>query len=365
VTGELNQLLTSNEEFNTFYYTEALISDKRSLSLLSLMSDSVYFYYLSPFYFLKPLQERWETEKEKPFFKKSICEETLITSLYHKEYLKFTLTNKELIDTKILRPILVEATPPDWESLEQQEKIMMEKHAAGFPAYMWGQEVGLLPKDKFFIDCAHFVMYRWQSIAGALYFAIKTNITPISDNPILSSIACETVTQCSDISVRYNTKDLSKHLGFKVLSSLLPNFGSLNAEQILATRDELHDELMAFRYEILQVTHQSGGDINHNLEDIIKFKIKPRIENIKRKLSYSKKAFHRKITETILAAGTSATLLTQFISLPTYAKIATGVGIAGKMLLGYSEFRSSKEEILSSSENKGWVLLLKLENLNK
>lgn len=348
-----------NEKFNTFYYTDSFISDKRTLSLLSILSDSVYLYYLSPDYFLKPLEEKWSKEKEEPFFKKSPCEETLITNVYHQKHLEFVKENEELVDTGVIRPILVKATPPDWENFQRFEQKMMENYS-GIGIGLWGMNVGLVPKDKIYIDAPYFSLYRWQSFSGALYFAIKANITPISDNPIVSSIACETLTKFSDLNIEYNPKDLSKLLGFKALSSILPNFGELRPEQILEIRDDMYDELTAFRYEMYQTAIQSKAKQN-NLDEIVKFKIKPRVDDIKSKIASSKKALYRKIGKSILATGTGTTLLTQFVNLPIYVQIAMGIGLVGKGLFDYFEYEVSKEEVLSKSENRGLVLLLDIE----
>lgn len=349
------------ERFDTFYYTEAFISDKRTLSLLSILSDSVYLYYLSPDYFLKPLEERWKTEKELPFFRKAPIESGLITPIYHERHMEFIKENRELVNTGVIRPILVKATPPDWESFQKFEQKMMGNYS-GLKIGLWGMNIGLVPgdADKIYVDAPYFSLYRWQSFSGALYFAIKANVTPISDNPILSSVACETVTRFSGLNIEYNPKDLSKLLGFRVLSSMLPNFGEVQPEAILEIRDDMHDELMAFRYEMHQIAIQSEAE-QDNLDEIVKFKVKPRVDDIKSKITSSKKALYRKIGTNILAAGTGTPLLMQFANLPTHVQIAMGIGLVGKMLFDYFGYRASREKVLSKSENRGLVLLLDLE----
>lgn len=346
-----------SEKFDTFYYTDTFISEKRTLSFLSILSNSVYLYYLSPDYFLRPLEERWKAEKEKPFFKKSPCEDTLITNVYHQKHLEFIKENKELVDAGVIRPILVKATPPDWENFQKFERKMMENYS-GIKIGLWGMNVGLVPEDKIYIDTPYFSLYRWQSFSGALYFAIKANITPISDNPILSSIACKTVTSLSNLNIEYNPKDLSKLLGFKVLSSILPNFGELLPEQILEIREDMYDELEAFRYEMYRIVIESKVEPG-NLDEIIKFKIKPRVDDIKAKITSSKKTLYRKIGKNILAAGT--TLLTQSVNLPAHVQIAIGIGLVVKGLFDYFDYKNSQEEVLSKPENRGLVLLLDLK----
>jgi hypothetical protein len=58
---------------------------------------------------------------------------------------------------------------------------------------IFGIITGIIPKDKVYIDSPYFSIYRLQSICGSLYFALKSQITPISDNPILSSFAQESI----------------------------------------------------------------------------------------------------------------------------------------------------------------------------
>lgn len=348
-----------SETFDTFYYTDAFISDKRTLSLLSILCDSVHLYYLSPDYFLKPLQERWEVEKTQPFFRKSPCEDTLITSIHHQKHIEFIKENRELVNAGVIHPILVSATPPDWKNFQKFEQKMMDNYS-GIKVGVWGTNVRLVPEDKIYIDTPYFSLYRWQSFSGALYFAIKANITPISDDPVLSSIACDTVTRFSGLNIEYNPKDLSRLLGFKVLSSILPNFGELSPEQILEIRDNMHDQLAAFRYEMHQMVIQSKARQN-NLAEIVELKIKPRVDSIKSEIISSRKVLYRKLARNILATGTGTTLLTQFVALPTHVQIAVGIGLVGKALLDYFEYTASKEETLSKPENRGLALLLDLD----
>lgn len=354
------------DQFSTFYYTDAFISDRRTLSLLSILSDSVYLYYLSPDYFLKPLEERWDSEKEQPFFKRAPVETALITSIHHQKHLQFITENRELVNAGVIHPILVAATPPDWEDFQQYEQEMMD-HYKGIAFGLWGTDVGLIPeaKNMVYVDAPHFALYRWQSLSGALYFAIKANITPISDNPTLSAIACEAVTSFSPVNpIEYTSKDLSKLLGFKVLSSALPNFGELQAEQILELRDYLCHDLEAFRREMYQAVLKWKADPS-NLDEIVESNIQPKLDDIKLKIASSRRAFIQKLQRTLLATGTSATLLTQFVTLPIHHQIAVGIGLIAKTLIDYAQFRDHKEEILSDSENKGLVLLLELEKYGK
>ena len=94
------------------YYTDGLISDRKTLTKLCLLFDEVSTFYLSPSYFLKPLEKRWHSEKEMPFFSKSVCEKDLISSRHLLAHQEFRDENQELILAKIVKPIIVNQTPP-------------------------------------------------------------------------------------------------------------------------------------------------------------------------------------------------------------------------------------------------------------
>ncbi len=351
-------------KFDIFYYTDAYISNKRTLSLLGILSDSLYIFYLSPDYFLLPFEEKWGKQKSEPFFEKAPIEFEITASIHKEKRANFLTENRELIEAGVIQPISTAQKPPDWESLKKAEEKMMENYS-GLNIGIWGNSIGLFDefpaKDTVYIDAPYFSLYRWQSISGALHFAIKANLTPISDNQKLSSVAIETVKRFSDVEYKYNLEDLSKMVGFKVLSKLLPDFGELSPQQILEVREHLKDELLAFRSEMFELSAQSKF-YEGSLDEYIEHKVKPRVNDIKLKITTSKRTLLRRISTEILAAGTGTTLLTQFLQLPTHAQIAVGVGLVGKILLDYFGYKDTRKELLSSSENAGFALLLDLEN---
>ena len=351
------------DKFDVFYYSNAFISDKRTLSLLGILSDSLYVFYLSPDYFLVPFKEKWGKQKSEPFFEKAPVEIEIATSIHKEKYASFLEENRELIEAGVIHPIHIMQKPPDWECLQELEKKMMKDYS-GLAIGMWGTRIGLFnefPSDNVYIDAPYFSLYRWLSLSGALYFAIKADITPISDNAKLSSLAIETVRRFSDVDHKYNLDDLSKLLGFKVLSHLLPNFGGLSPQQILEVREHLKDELLAFRNEMIELTVQSRIDEGY-LDNYVDRRVKPRVNDIKLKMKSSKTSLFRKISAEVLAAGTGTTLLTQFLQLPLHAQISVGFGLVGKILLDYFEYKDHRKEIVSQSGNSGLALILDLEN---
>ena len=105
-----------------FYYTDSFIRDTKTLSKMCLLFDKVSTFYLSPDYYLHPLNERWEKDKEDPFFAKSPVEKDLISTRYSRDFNEFLIKNKELIDNNVLKPIIINQKPPDWISFKENEK---------------------------------------------------------------------------------------------------------------------------------------------------------------------------------------------------------------------------------------------------
>ncbi len=51
-----------------FYYTDGIISNKSTLTKLCILFDHVRTFYLSPDYYLEPLEKEWNYDKKRPFF---------------------------------------------------------------------------------------------------------------------------------------------------------------------------------------------------------------------------------------------------------------------------------------------------------
>ncbi len=169
------------------------------------------------------------------FFAKSPCENELLSRIYSDGCKAFTKNNKELIKYNILQPLIVNDTPPDWEGYKSYEKKLL-KNGKGIAFGMWGQSIGLVPKERIYIDSPWFAIYRWQNIAGALYFAIKSEHIPISDNYKLSILATETVNKLSDIVHQPALSEMASNIAFRSMSLLLPNFPPLDTGEILEVR---------------------------------------------------------------------------------------------------------------------------------
>jgi hypothetical protein len=346
-------------DFNTFYYTDSTIQDKRTLSLLSIMCDTVYLHYMPPDYYFIPWKERWEAEKELPIFKTCPVEISIITTKYCNDYSQFIEENTDLIDAGIINPIQTKLKPPDWENLEQYDKQFWKDYA-GLKFGELGLKAGLVPTDKVYIDFPYFSIYRFQSNCASLYFALKSQITPISDNPFLSSLAQDVVSGYSDLEVKYTQEDFSKILAFKTLSATLPNFGHLTCDQIFEIREYLEDELINFRYEMCSIANEfydnSESIDNKNMDNIINFKLKPRLDDLKLRIEELKSNFKNNALKNVLGAGIA--ISTQCVGINVQA--TAFAGFVGKMLIDYSNYHNSYKHILSDSKNRGLSLLLHL-----
>jgi hypothetical protein len=344
------------------YYTDGVISDDSTLTKLCLLFDKVSSFYLSPQYFLEPLERRWESEKEMPFFAKSPCEKSLITSEHLMTFKTFSESNKLLIDSGVLMPIVVNQTPPDWEGFEENEKKLM-RDGSGISFGQWGQSVGIVPAEKIFVDSPWFSLYRWQSIAGGLHFALQTGMVPISDNRSLSGLAIDTVTRFGPSKPLPTPDEIAAQVAFQSMSLLVPDFPSLNNEEILEVRERLREEFTLFRAEMEGLVRSIDKESYKDIESVILLRIKPRLDDMKLKIKSLKGELFRRIAGVFFVGGAATTLMSHFITMPLSAQIAAAASLAGKVLIDIHENLSKREELEKTSGNKGLVLLLKLEKL--
>ena len=342
------------------YYTDSIISNKKTLAQLCFLFDKVRIFYLLPSYFLSPLEERWETEKDTPFFSKSPCEKQLFTRIHFEKHKEFIKENRELVNADILQPILVQQTPPDWESFESNEKKLM-KNGAGLAFGIWGQSMGIVPDDKIYVDAPWFSLYRLHSISGALHFAITSGQTPISDNPPLSGLAINAVTSFSGLDYQPTQKEIANNIAFKSLSLLVPGLPLLHPQEILHLRDEFSDELGYFRIEVDRLSHSISEIDYQEIENLIKTNIQPRLEDLKLKIASLKGETFRKIARTFMVGGSAIPILSHFINLPTEGQIVAVASFIGKIFIDIHEHNSKMKEIKNLKNNKGLIFLIKMQ----
>jgi hypothetical protein len=342
------------------YYTDGVITNKKTLTKLCVLFDSVRTFYLSPSYYLDPLKERWLSQRDLPFFSKSPCERELLTEVYLKSFENFVNENNELIKERILQPIIVNQTPPDWEGFEKNEKKLM-KDGAGISFGLWGQSVGIVTTENIYIDAPWFSLYRWQSISGGLHFAIETRQIPISDNYALSGLACETVSRFSNVKHQPTINEIASHIAFKSMSLLIPDFPALKTEEILEARDKLAEELNYFKEEMNIISTDLNENEFTDIDSIVVNKIKPRLDDLKLKIKSLDGKLFRKIASRFFIGSSATTLLSYFLNLPLPAQVTVAASFAGKILLDIHENQSKRYEIKRQSANRGLVFLLDIE----
>jgi hypothetical protein len=342
------------------YYTDSIIRNKRTLAQLCFLFEKVRLFNLLPNYFLSPLEERWEAKKHTPFFAKSPCEKQLFTRIHFERHKEFIEENRELVDADILQPILVQQTPPDWESFEANERKLMT-NGVGLAFGIWGQSVGIVPNDKVYVDAPWFSLYRLQSISGALHFAIARGQTPISDNPTLSRLAIDAVTKFSGLNYRPTRKDLAENIAFRSLSLLVPGLPLLHPQEILRLRDELSDELRHFRTEVYRLSHDIAEIDYEEIESLIRDNIQPRLDDLKLKIASLKSETFRKIAKTFLVGGGATPVLSHFINLPAEGQIPVIASFIGKILVDIHQHNSRVKEIRNLSRNRGLIFLITMQ----
>lgn len=351
-----------DHKMDCLYYTDGVVHDRRTLTKLCLLFDTVRTFHWSPFHYLEQFEERWLTEKHEPVFDHPIVSKELLTNDYLATFSKFTKKNHQLISARVLQPIVVKQPPRDGENLEQIEKEMME-HGSHLKLFLWGQSIGLVPRDIFYADSHLFALYRWQSISSALHFAIQTGQIPMSDNTVLSQLACSTVSKFPNFDYRPSADEIGNRIAFRAMSLLLPDFPALTSEQILEARDKLAGQLHRFRSEMTKIATNvdEGGPLD--IDALVIREIEPRLNDLRLKIRSLNSELFRKIAATLLA-GAGVPLLSYFLSLPVSSQIVAAGTLAGKILLDVHGNLSKRNGVRSKSINHGLVFLLDMEKLS-
>ena len=325
------------------YFTDGIISDKKTLTNLCIYFDKVYTFFLSPDYFLKALEEKWC--KETPVLKKSAFEDTLLSKIYLEEYKEFVKSNDELINYKVLQPTFIEKTPPDLIKIESKKDLFKALFATPILQNrekwnQWGQSLGMIPTDKKHYDGALFSLYRWQTVSSALYFAIQKGLIPISDDKILTNLAYLTISK-SDFNSRPSIDEITAaQKAFKKMSSL-PDFPVLSSNEILRVRDIFSKELNSFRNYIFK-----NNDIPPRLKEF-----ESEIKSLKGKRGW-------KIISDV-ACGINAILLSNSLTLPSLTTISMSSPFFLKILIDIYEYRLDLKSI--KKKNEGLVFLYEIK----
>lgn len=341
------------------YYTGSTIKNKETLTKLCLLFDKVETFELSSDYYLPIVEERviGREISNHPGIRKE-----MLTKIKEEEFFKFCEINKELISEGILNPIIWNQKPQDLKEGELYGQKEMDKNMFTFFFY-WGQNAGITPVDKVYLDQYWYAINRFQSTHAGLYYAIKSGGIPISDNEILSRTGCESLSFSKAIETVPTLEEKASKLALQSLTLALPNFPALNSTEILEVRYKLREELSYFKKDMKSIVKNISDEEYGNLNDIVLEKIQPRLDDLELKIKSINDELFRKISSMFLIGSSATTLISYFYNLPTVGKIAAASTALGKICLNMHEFQSKKYELLNSSNNKGLVFLLKMRKL--
>jgi len=278
-------------------------------------------------------------------------------------YRDFLEENKELVAEKVLAPIEVNQAPPDWEGLEKAERKLISDGSA-IKLGVWGQYIGFVPEHEntVYVDSPLYSLYRWQSIAGGLHLAIASGVVPISDNDVLSNLACETVSRFSDMKLVPTIEEIQSRLAFQALSLAVPDLSELQPEEILEARHHLRSQLSDFRREMRLISGELSRlvSIDSNAARIhLEDKIQPRIDELTNRIKSLRGRLWRKISQSIVFGGGGTPLVCQAVGTPG---LIAGIGSALiKIAFDILQYRWDRRDLLLEARNRGLVFLLDVQ----
>jgi len=352
-----------SNEFEVLYYTDGIISSKRTLTRLCLLFDKVYTFWLSPDYYFEPLEDRWKEQKKQPFFSKAPVNVKLATRTHVDAYDYFIESNEDLIQEKVLAPIVVNQTPSDWEGLDNAEsKLMNDGSAINFGRF--GLSLGLIPDEQntIYVDSPLYSLYRWQSIAGGLHLAIGSGLMPISDNDALTNLACETVSRFSDMKHIPTIEEIQNMIAFASLSLVVPDLSELEPDEILEARLHLGPQLNDFRREIRLVSREllAFNSIDSNvIGPHVGDMVQPRIDDLVNRIGSLRGNLWSKIAQSAIFGGPSAPLVCQIFGTPGLITWVSSALI--KTAFDVLQYRRDKRDLLLEPRNRGLVYLLDIQ----
>lgn len=344
------------------YYTDGIISNKKSFTKMCVLFDSVGTFQLSPAYYIDELEKRFK-DQTKGF--SHLIENEMITRLRQKDFYEFVRNNCELINAGILKPIVLNQNPGDFKPGQLYGSEELNNKTAFSTLFMFGQNTGVLPKGKGHLDSVWYTFNHFNGMYAALHFSIREGLAPISDNYLLSKLACATLESINPITYIPTLEEKSANIAFQTMSLLLPDFPPLNPQEILEVRDSLKDELGYFKSEMRMIAKGITEEEYGEIDSLVNEKVKPRLEDIKLKSKSIKGELFRKISSMFFVGSGATTLLTHFLNLPPSGQYVTAASFLGKALLNVHEYQSKKQELRESSENRGIVFLLDIDKKYK
>jgi len=341
------------------YYTDGIIENKSSLAKLCVIFDELSTFQLSSDYYLHELAKKMRKPSGLKRFDERI-QDDLLTDVYNRRFESFLEENKELINAKVLNPIVVKHTPSDIEDGVLYGSTELNKEVFSM-FYYWGRSIGLIPSDKGYIDTYWYVVHRWKSLFTGLNIGVSSELIPISDNRILSSVACQAMTEVGNIPLAPSIDETVSKVAFSALSVMFPEFPELRPKEILKVRYKLKDEIGYFRQEVRDVVIKSSVEELYDIDDLVKKKIEPRINDIELKIKSERDSLFRKISSMFIAGGSVTSLAAHYFNLPSSGRVIGISSLIGSAALNVHSYKTEIRNIKQISENRGLVFLLEMK----
>lgn len=218
------------------------------------------------------------------------------------------------------------------------------------------------------LDVIHFFIYYSTMFRNLLFFTAK------GDGCITSSDILHSLTDClpsnkelfkkqGTLFPRYDGP--SPSIAFESIKLSLPDISQFSIEDILEIRYQLRDELEAFRYEMENLKYNlleksEQHEVEFRAREIVKFKVKPRLDDLKLKVDSSKIVLLGNLAKELKNPSSYLPFLgTVFGQLPAHIATLASVGLVGTT--AYLEHLKASKEY----KQNGLYYLLKLNKYRK
>jgi len=353
----------NNNEFSCVYYPQQYPRSFRSLTILALVFDKVYF----PGVWIpnKPVdREAVQTEIDR-----------IINVLKEKKPLRHTYDTQQMLGLmsfigpgQTLRDICIFTGRSGYagtlEEGTEELTMVLEKMVYGPPppSFTPTPSMGFakgLPGENTADNSVN--APSWLSYpANAVIFSQKYSIPLLNDCP-------ELPVPCVPYSPKSNAKILSTYLALESLKMVLPKIGPVDPEQLLEIRSDLQDELASFRLKMLELSKElnqaissssSWQHIQKNAKFLVETTVIPELENLRRAINDAGKPWHKRLVDLALDAPE---LIGNFTTmLPPQALIQVFKRIGQEIKEIYDE-QIEKKRVLFGN---GLSYLMKLQQLD-
>jgi len=211
----------------------------------------------------------------------------------------------------------------------------------------------------------NFVLKYYSSLLSSLFKNVSTGLNCITASEALNRFI---MFYCSNEKIKKMQRELAKkysvapQLAFEAIKISVPNITAFPFDEVLEIRGKSKDELLRFRNEMeaIQFDFQNNFDIDYisaHSEDFVKYKIKPAVDDLAKKINTLNLRLPLNILEKIKEPASYTPLVgTLFNAIPAHIAILLSFGIIS-ISTAY-DYVLSKKEI----KDNGLFYLIKLNN---